>query len=278
MSNLEKVDLCSKLMTIINHKRHSIAIFAILIVILTPLFLTMAVIVLLLALTFVDLPVIDYIGYNFSFITGANLALAFMFISYFIRPKPAYLRRGYDALWLILGLIMLCALFAFSYCTSFADTHSFFFWSVYLVLAFATMVCIGHAYEPNEDYYLGWRVGPFLIDDPQTLEDDIDRAHFSLGFTLALPSFIVESYVAIFGSTWLWRRLDERELRSVVALLKKLDANDDSGARDLIQMLSPGSALRVIRSLVKLEMITIKKGFLGISIKGREFLYSEDSF
>ncbi len=123
------------------------------------------------------------------------------------------------------------------------------------------------------DYYLGWMTPPFLIDDPFTVEDDIDRAHFSLGLTMAIPWLIIESYSAIFGSTWLWRRLEDPELSAAAELLQTLATNDTARARAYMQTLSITTALIVMRTLVKLDMITIDKGYPRLSLKGRDFLH-----
>jgi hypothetical protein len=131
---------------------------------------------------------------------------------------------------------------------------------------------MGHAYEPREDYYLGWTAGPFLMGDPFTVEDDIDRAHFSLGFAVGMSHMIMESYSGIFGSTWLWRGLEERELSGAVGLLQALAANDSSRARACVQILGRASALRVVRALVKLKMVTIVGGHLRLRLKVREHL------
>ena len=265
-------ELRAELRKILDYKRRDAAVFAITTVILTPFFMFIAVLVLFFALAFVDLPLIDHLGYALCFVTGINLMLAFMVISFFLRPKAPYQQHEIDVLWVTIALGFLCVLIAFSYGTSLIKTHPSYFWPVYLLLTLAMLGCIGHAYEGRGDYYLGWMTPPFMIDNPFTVEDDIDRAHLSLGLTMAMPYLVIESYSANFGSTWLWRRLEEPELSAAVELLQTLASKDAVRSRECMQTLNTTSALSVVRALVKLDMITIEKGFPRLSLKGRDFL------
>jgi len=131
---------------------------------------------------------------------------------------------------------------------------------------------MGYVYEPKEDYYLGWIMGPFIIDNPFSIEDDIDRAHLSLGFSIAIPNLIIASYADIFGSTWLWRGLEERELASAVMLLQTLAAHETTQAQERMRAIGNMSALRIIRALVKLDMIRIERTGPRLSLKGKTFL------
>ena len=269
-------DLRSELRAILDHARRDAAIFAITTVILTPFFVTIAVIMLFFALAFVDLPGIDHLGYALSFVTGVNLTLAFMVVSYFLRPKAPYQKRESDVLWVVVAIGFFCTLLVFSYGTSLVKTHPSYFWPIYCLLSLAMLGCVGHAYEARQSYYLGWMAGPYLFDNPFTVEDDIDRAHLSLGLTMAMSYLVMESYSAIFGSTWLWRRLEESELSAAVELLQALASNDVVRARECIQSLSATSAFSVMRALTKLDMITIENGYPRLSLKGRELLHLED--
>ncbi|RNC67998.1 MAG: hypothetical protein ED859_11815 [Desulfuromonadales bacterium] len=264
--------LRSKLRETIDKARHDAAVFAILTVILTPIFIAVGTIVLVITLAFVDLPVIDNFGYEFSVVTGVNLALGFMAASFFLRPKPVYQRRSSDYGWLVVAASFYGALLVISHGTALAKTQPIDFWSMYLFLALAMLGCIGHAYEPHDDYYLGWIAGPILIDDFFTIEDDIDRAHISLGFAVALAHLVLASYAEIFGSMWLWHGLKESELSASVELLQALASKDAGRARSRMRALGKTSALDVIRALVKLEMITVDRGIPRLSLKGREFL------
>ncbi|BBA70055.1 hypothetical protein [Geobacter sulfurreducens] len=252
--------------------RHDTATFAMLTVVLTPIFMVVGTIFLVFTLMIVDVPVVDHLGYDASVATGANLSLAFMAASYFLRPKQDYQRgrRGYP--WLVVGASLFCVLLGISYGTTLPATAPGLFWSLYLVFALAMLGCIGHVYEPHDDYYVGWVAGPVLIDDPFTIEDDIDRAHLSLGLVGALSHLILSSYGEIFGSLWLWRGLKDHELSASVEFLKALAAKDPNRARTRMLSVGNASARDIMRALQKLEMILVVDGAPRLSMKGRELL------
>jgi hypothetical protein len=274
LTEQHKIDraLRTKLRELCSSARSDAALFAVLTVLLTPLAVAAFILILLFALAFVDLPVIDHLGYKLSFITGANLCLAFMAASYFLRPKEQYQRQDNDTIWLLVAFGLFCAILTLSYATPLGQTHPGWFWPLYLLLALAMLGCIGHAYEPKEDYYLGWTYGPLLMDDPFTIQDDIDRAHISLGFAVSISHLILDSYGAIFGSRWLWRGLQESELTASVALLQDLATRDASGVMSRVRALTKGSAVEIVRALVKLDLVVIDKGRPKLSRKGIEFL------
>jgi hypothetical protein len=264
--------LRSKLRDLCASARSDAKLFAILTVLLTPFAVALAILMLLYALAFVDLPVIDHLGYRLSFVTGANLCLAFMAASYFLRPKEQYQRQDDDTTWLLVAFGLFCAILALSYATPLVRTHPGWFWPFYLLLVLAMLGCIGHAYEPRDEYYLGMMAGPILMDNPLTIKDDIDRAHLGLGIAVSVAHLILDSYGAIFGSRWLWRGLQESELNISVALLRGLAERDVSSVMSRIQALAKVSAADIVRALVKLELVVIDKGSPKLSIKGREFL------
>lgn len=67
-----------ELRKILSNARRDAAIFAFLTIILTPVFVTLAVaVVFFIALSFVDLPLIDNFGFQHSFISGVNLCFIF---------------------------------------------------------------------------------------------------------------------------------------------------------------------------------------------------------
>lgn len=266
-------DIRAKLAHTVNHARRDAALFAAVTIILTPVFVAAAVVVLCFAFYFADLPVIDYLGYGLSFVTGANLSLIFIVGSYFLRPKAAYQQGKGDRIWVGIGLLVLCGLLGFSYATPLAKTHPEYFWPIYFLLAFAMLGCMGHAYEPGRTYYLGWNLGlPGLFDNPFTIEDDIDRAHVSLGIVVALPHLIMRSYSEIFGSTWIWRGLVGRELSAAAELLQALSSDDEGRANAALQALGVSSALRVVRVLAKVELITIERDRVRLSWAGQTLL------
>lgn len=274
LTEQQKIDraLRTRLRELCASARSDATLFAVLTVLLTPLALALFILMLLFALALVDLPVVDHLGYRLSFVTGVNLCLAFMAASYFLRPKEQYQRQNDDFTWLMVAFCLFCAILALSYATPLAQTHPGWFWPLYLLLALVMLGCIGHAYEPKEDYYLGWTAGPLLMDDPFTIRDDIDRAHIGLGFAVSFAHLILDSYGAIFGSRWLWYGLQESELTASVALLQGLATRDTDGVMSRMQALGRVQAADSVRALVKLDLVVIDKGRPKLSMKGREFL------
>lgn len=274
LTEQQKIDrvLRTKLRDLCASARRDAAVFTVLTVLLTPVAVALFILSLLFALSFVDLPLIDHLGYERSFVTGVNLCLAFMGASYFLRPKEKYHRRTDDSIWLLVGAGMFGGILALSYLTPLATTHPAWFWLLYLMLALIMLGCIGHAYQPQDDYYLGWTFGPLLMDDPFTIQDDIDRAHIGLGFAASMSHLVLESYGAIIADSWLRRGLLESELNDSVAVLQGLSARDATGVTAHMRTLSRRSAIDIVRALVKLELVTIDKGCPKLNMKGREFL------
>jgi len=262
----------TKLRDLCIRARSDAKLFAVLTVLLTPVAVALFILILLFALAFVDLPVVDHLGYRLSFVTGVNICLGFMVASYFLRPKEQYQRQDDDTNWLWVACGLFCGIVAMSYATTLAQTHPEWFWPLYVLLSLAMLGCVGHAYEPKDDYYLGWTAGPLLMDDPFTIQDDIDRAHIGLGFAVSVSHLILDSYGAIFGSRWLWHGLQESELSACVKLLQGLAARDVSELKAHVRELGKGSAANSVRALVKLDLVVIDKGLPRLSMKGREFL------
>lgn len=274
LTEQQKIDriLRTKLRELCVSARSDARLFAVLTVLLTPLAVVIFILMLLFALAFVDLPVIDHLGYRLSFATGANLCLAFMVASNFLRPKEQYQRQDSDTAWLLVAGGLFCCILALTYATPLVQTHPAWFWPLYLLLALFMLGCVGYAYEPKDDYYIGWTAGPLLIDDPFTIQDDIDRAHIGLGFVVAISHLILDSYGTIFGSMWLWHGMQESELSTAVKLLQGLATKDVSEMTARVRELNKASAANCIRVLVKLELIVIDKGRPRLSMKGREFI------
>lgn len=274
LSEQQKIDrvLRTKLRELCVSVRSDAKLFAILTVLLTPVAIVLFILMLLFALAFVDLPVVDHLGYRLSFVTGVNLCLAFMVVSYFLRPKSQYQRQADDNNWLLVACSLFCGILALSYATQLVQTHPEWFWAIYVLSTLIMLGCVGHAYEPKDDYYLGWTAGPLLMDDPFTIQDDIDRAHIGLGFAVSISHLILDSYGAIFGSRWLWHGLQESELNASVKLLQGLVTRDVSEVKTRVRELTKGSAANSVRTLVKLELMVIDRGFPRLSMKGREFL------
>jgi hypothetical protein len=253
--------------------RRDALVFALLTIALTPAFVIIALIVVVCALAFVDLPIIDYFGYGLSFVTGVNLCLSFMIASYFLCPKESDKRQKEDKYFIIVSLVVWICLIALSYGTSLIENSPRLFWTLYLIAVLAMLGCIGYAYEPKKDYYLGWAIYRYgYIDDPFTIEDDIDRAHTYLGFAMAVPYLLMRSYADIFGSTWVWHSFKEREISGAVKLLQALVRGDLERAKGCLELLGEASATKVVRALVKMDMISTDRCRLRLKPNGRDIL------
>jgi hypothetical protein len=71
----------------LNRARYDAIIFTLLTLVLTPVFVIVAIIVIAFVFILVDLPLIDYFGYALSFVTGINLCLLFMVFHIFFVPS-----------------------------------------------------------------------------------------------------------------------------------------------------------------------------------------------
>lgn len=231
--------------------RHDALVFSLLTVLLTPVFLAIAVVLIVAMAYYADLPFVDYLGFWKSFLTGLNLSLTFMFIAFFVTPRRRPKRA--DLAWVGGAILLFGLMAALCYGTKLVSTSPGLFWPVYGGLVIGMFGFLGHAYEPKDDYYLGWWGG--RIDDPFTIEDDVNRAHVALGFAAAFPRLLVGSYAEIFGSLWVWRGLEPVELSAATDVLHALASCDFQRSADRLRRLPPHSAARVVRALGKLKLV-----------------------
>jgi hypothetical protein len=252
-------------------------VFAVTTVLLTPVFLVGAIFGIFFALQFVDLPVIDHMGYGFSLITGINLCMTFMVGSYFMRPKETYkLKQKVPWKWLGSGIGVLALMLGLSYGTGWVETNPGLFWPIYGILTLTMLGLVGHAYEPGDDYYLGWATPMGYWDDFTTVEDDIDRAHFALGCAIAFPRLIMGSYGAMFGSTWLIRGLDNSEQAAATDILNALGDKDQKTASAALRRLGPKRSARIARALDKMRLVAPCKEGLRLTADGEKFMGLSD--
>ena len=250
--------------------RQDAIVFAVLTVLLTPVAIVALIFSLMFAYAMVHRGWVDHLFYTRTFLGGANLCLAFMGSSYFLRPKAQFQQKTDDSSWSFAGVAIFCGILGLSYLTQLPTAHAALFWTLYLILATVLLGCFGKAYEPRDSYYLGWTAGPILMDDPFTFRDDIDRAHISLGFASAAANLILESYGGIFGSHWLWRGLTESELIDAAEVMRKLEQQDFAGATNHFR--DPQSAASVCRALSKFDLISYDHCRLNLTVKGRDFI------
>ncbi|MBI2932691.1 MAG: hypothetical protein HYY16_13670 [Planctomycetes bacterium] len=243
------------------------ALFAILTILLTPVFVVLAVIALVAMVAYVDLPVLDDVGYFSSFVTLLNTSLLWMFTALFLRPKCRASLA--DLVWVGAAVVVLAVILWVSYGTRLPEANPRVFWPAYGGLALLMLGLLGHAYEPRDSYYLGWFNG--WMDDPFTLQDDVDRAHVGLGFAMAFPRLIVGSYAEIFGSGWLIRGLGGEELDAAANVLRALSEGRPEEAQRILRS-RERSAARIVRVLAKLKLVESDRGRLRLISMGERLV------
>lgn len=200
--------------------------------------------------------------------TGGIILMSVLFAS-LLASRPRHRPTIHDVLWLLLSAVPLAVIVWLTYGTELKTTSPTEFWIMYGAFALLMLALMGHAYEPRDDYYLGW--GGYY-NDPFTLRDNLDRAHVALGCFASLPTLIFRSYAEIFGSLWLFRGLDEAEEATAAAILFALGQGQTRHAAELLRGLRPKSAARVLRALDKLELLRIGKDGLALSSEGERLV------
>ena len=128
---------------------------------------------------------------------------------------------------------------------------------------------VGCAYAPQDSYYVGIWSG--LIDDPLTLEDDLDRAHYMLGFVVAIPAFLIDAYGTLLNERWLWHGLNPREISVASRLLLSLQSADQESQREALTSTPRESQAKILRALRSMEFIRIGSQGVTLHAKSREF-------
>ena len=248
--------------------------FSFLTILLTPLAIVAALLLVFAAAMYADLPFVDHAFTSpMEALTGAgplivmfNVFLGFMFLALFNRQRGGM--RGSAVLG---ALAAYAALLALSILTDPSTAQPQLFWIAYGALALLTLGLLGYAYAPGESYYLGWRAGPLLIDDPFTLRDDLDRGHVALGIAMAIPRMIVGSYAGVFGNLWLLTGLSAHEQAAACRILVAL-RDDPTTARNRMRSLGEGTVTRALRALEYLSFIRIRSGHPALTSKGTYLL------
>jgi hypothetical protein len=62
------------------------------------------------------------------------------------------------------------------------------FFLVYIIV-FAGLVVLSDHYQPKKQYYTGKTFAGQMVDDPFTVQDNMDRQHIALGLLLVIPNF-----------------------------------------------------------------------------------------
>lgn len=175
-------------------------------------------------------------------LVAVEVFLGFLFLGYFL-GEPGRTR------WPLVGVAAagLAALVVLAHVTPLPRTAPGPFWAVYGLGVFGLLGVLGLAYTPRDDYDLG--LGRYMINRPFTLHDDIDRAHFGLGFLVAIPRFVLGAASDVVSGSWALRGLSPHEVRGASAALLALGRGDAAGAHAQVGRLGPTAASRVRRAL-----------------------------
>lgn len=168
--------------------------------------------------------------------------LALLFLGFFL-GEPGRTRWGLVGV----GAGGLIGLALLAHGTPLAARSPGLFWGVYGVGVFVLLGVLGLAYTPRDDYELG--LGRWMIDNPLTLRDDIDRTHLGMGFVVALPRFVLGAASDVVAGSWAVRGLAPHEVRGAAAALLALGRGDAAGATSAVGRLGPTAAGRVVRAL-----------------------------
>ncbi len=193
----------------------------------------------------------------------ADGALVLLFVLFFVGSLNSNLPKGAGRS-IAIAFGWLGAAVVFSFAQMLYDAMPVIFWITWAIPALLALASLGNAYEPRDDYYLGWGRG--MVNDPFTLRDDVDRAHVTIGFIVTFASMIFRSFAGIFGSAWLWRGITDEEASDGAEILHAL-ASHASAKAALLMKEAPAALLRM---LVKLELVKPAKGGAELTSKGEK--------
>lgn len=127
------------------------------------------------------------------------------------------------------------------------------FWIVWSLGVFGVLALMGLAYDAKDHYDLG--IGRWMVDDPFTLSDDLDRAHVALGFIVAIPRSMLGAVSDIVAGGWALRGLDGAEVEAASRVVLGIARTDPSLANDALRRLGPDSSARVLRALDGMKLV-----------------------
>jgi hypothetical protein len=207
-------------------------------------------------------------GLHRALATAITAGLIWLFIAFFASPRPGR-RTKQDLAWVLGAMACVAATLLLTYATPLPTEWPVVFWLAYAALAITMLGLLGHAYEPRDDYYLGWAGG--RMDDPFTFRDDLDRGHIALGCATAIPRLLFGSAAGIVGSSWLFRGLDDAEIRGAAELLHALGAHDGPAVERALRR--PAESLaRLLRALDKMKLVRRREGRLELTTDGEKLV------
>jgi hypothetical protein len=252
-------------------KRREMLVQAALMLVLTPAFIVISV--------FVFVLFIPMTGHSHSYllagpragVSGSLSVLFGMMMAYFF-AAPIPRRVLMDSRWLGASVWSFGVLVAISYLPGVMEAMGTAFWPAFIVLGLFVLASLGLAYEPKEDYYLGWVMGPVIVDNPFTCEDDLDRNHIALGFASAIPALIVGPWSDVFAHAVFFGRWDAEDHALAVVLLHRLVDVRGTDPCEWLVMHGRRRPARVLHALARLGLVLPGEHGLGLTSRGRELL------
>lgn len=153
----------------------------------------------------------------------AGLALAYLYGAFLLTNDS----ERSDRPWIAAGGLVLAgpALLAF---TPLPRAAPSLFWTLFSAGALAGCGCLGMAYRWRERYFgICWGGNePRHYDDPTTLRDDRDRAHYVLATFTAPARLLLGGWADLFGRGWMREALEPGDVEAAVDILRKLSAHE----------------------------------------------------
>jgi hypothetical protein len=255
----------------IRNKRREMIVQAVLMSILTPIIAAIAVIAFVLFTPFSDRGNTYWLAGPRCAMTGTLGILFGMMVAYFF-AAPIPKRVLADGRWLGAAVWSYLTLAAISYVPGIYEVMGVAFWPVFIVIGLFTLAALGLAYDPKETYYLGWIVGPFILDVPLDYRDDLDRRHLALGFTAVLPSLLVDAWSDIIASRVFFHRWDDEDQKLAVSVIHTLSGARGEVPSDWLLAYGTRRPARVIRVLARLGLVEPGARGLSLTSLGRDLL------
>jgi len=271
----QPADIRVSLVKAISAERRDALLFSILLIILTPAFTALAIIVILYGLDNDVDPLRSSRWHRawpwegMRWINGFNVFLYATLGGFFLRSaNGSRLTWKNMAWWLSAGGAVAFVTYL-SYYTSLRETDPRLFWYLYGGGGFVTLGFLGAGYVPGDDHFAPSREMSF--PDP-TLSRPADEVDVPDGFLTVIPGILFSSYGNVFGSFWLWRGLDDRGLWIAAEALYGFATKDRARTEHSLRAATPHQSGRVIRWLKRLEFVRGSRERLELTPQGERFL------
>ena len=237
------------LRTVLERERHDALVYTVLIVLATPVFVTLAggtvMVVTSVLFLFGGHSLLDFNAV--AFYTTANFFLAYMIVFVLVRSSRSPDEFEFDKWW-IAGVILFMLLLVLTYGTPFPQGRPGGFGVVYAVFGLVILGLIGQVKLPS--------------DVTEIPEGD----HVFLVFILAISGFVVAAYGQIGRGSWLWRPPKDDEIKVGAWLLRQMAADPDT-ALSAEAMHGP-----IVEILICLKLIGITEAGAALTPEGLEFI------